>query len=115
MHHGPMARKRGLRFLARDGRELTVRDAEGEKHRATLEKLENLEKAEKVEKLEQADRTEAFGAHEDGAFAFGYCKSCDWTGPARRARDKARKDALEHQDDCPGKGKIRIGVAEDDD
>ena len=106
MHHGPMARKRGLRFLARDGHELTVRDAEGEKHRATIAKLEKLEKLEKIE---------AFGAHEDGAFAFGYCKSCDWTGPARRARDKARKDAFEHQDDCPGKGKIRIGVAEDDD
>jgi hypothetical protein len=91
-----MARKRGLRFLARDGRELTVRDEEGEEHRATLRKVE------------------AFGAHEDGAFAFGYCKSCDWTGPARRARDKARKDALVHQDDCTGKGRIRIGVSEDD-
>ena len=109
MHHGPMARKRGLRFLARDGRELTVRDAEGEKHRATLEKLEKLERG------DWAEQAEAFGAHEDGAFAFGYCKSCDWTGPARRARDKARKDAVEHQDDCPGKGKIRIGVAEDGD
>ncbi len=103
MHHGPMARKRGLRFLARDGHELTVRDAEGEKYRAT------------IEKVVKAEKVEAFGAHEDGAFAFGYCKSCDWTGPARRARDKARKDAREHQDDCPGKGKIRIGVTEDDD
>lgn len=84
------------RFFKRSGHELTVKDSEGGKHRAILEPLD-----------QQSTR-------DDGAFAFGYCKSCDWTGPARRARDKARKDALAHQDDCPSKGKIRIGRSEND-
>jgi hypothetical protein len=97
-----MAKPAGLRFLRRKGHDLTVRDADGDKHRATLERLERAEKA--VED----------GTHEDGAFSFGYCKSCDWTGPARRARDKARKDAVSHQADCDGKGKIRIGVKDPD-
>ncbi|GAB2761510.1 hypothetical protein UB45_03030 [Terrabacter sp. 28] len=83
-----------LRFLRRKGHDLTVRDAEGDKHRATLEKLAKSDD----------------GTQEDGAFSFGYCKSCDWTGPARRAREKARKDAEAHQTECDGKGKIRIGV-----
>ena len=86
----------GPRFFKRDGRDLTVKDSDGGKHRAVLEPV---------------DRS---GTHDDGAFAFGYCKSCDWTGPARRARGKARKDALAHQDDCPRKGRIRIGVSDDD-
>ena len=88
-----------LRFLRRDGHDLTVRDAEGDKHRATLEKLA---------------KAHDDGTQEDGAFSFGYCKSCDWTGPARRAREKARKDAVSHQSECGGKGKIRIGVREHD-
>ena len=87
---------RGLRFFKRRGDDLTVKDVGGQKHRATLE------------------RVDRHGTHEDGAFSFGYCKSCDWTGPARRARDKARKDAITHQDDCPSKGKVRIGVSDDD-
>ena len=56
------------------GHDLTVKDSDGVKHRATLHPVDQ------------------HGTHEDGAFAFGYCKSCDWTGPARRARNKARKD-----------------------
>ncbi|MDF2259304.1 hypothetical protein [Streptantibioticus ferralitis] len=32
---------------------------------------------------------------ERGAFAMGRC-SCGWTGPARRARDSARRDAALH-------------------
>ncbi|MFC3805904.1 hypothetical protein [Terrabacter sp. MAHUQ-38] len=87
---------RGPRFLKRRGRDLTVKDGGGRKHQATLEPVDQ------------------HGTQDDGAFAFGYCKSCDWTGPARRARDKARKDAVAHQDDCPSKGKVRIGVSEDD-
>ena len=90
----------GLRFLRRKGHDLTVRDSEGDKHRATLRRIEHLKQS--------GDD----GTQEDGAFSFGYCKSCDWTGPARRARDKARKDAVAHQRDCEGKGKIRIGVSD---
>jgi hypothetical protein len=86
---------RGLRFFKRKGHDLTVKDSGGRRHHATLEPVDQ------------------HGTHDDGAFAFGYCKSCDWTGPARRARDKARKDAVSHQDECPSKGKIRIGVSED--
>jgi len=86
----------GPRFLKRRGHDLTVKDSDGVKHRATLHPVDQ------------------HGTHEDGAFAFGYCKSCDWTGPARRARNKARKDADAHQDECPSKGKIRIGVSDDD-
>lgn len=84
------------RFFKRSGHALTVKDSEGRKHHATLEAVDH------------------HGTRDDGAFALGYCKSCDWTGPARRARDKARRDALAHQDECPSKGKIRIGMSEND-
>jgi hypothetical protein len=96
----------GLRFLRRKGHDLTVRDIEGDKHRATLVRLERLERT------DGAAPAGEDGTHEDGAFSFGYCKSCDWTGPARRAREKARKDAVAHQGACDGKGKIRIGVTD---
>lgn len=87
---------RGPRFFKRRGDELTVKDAEGKKHHATLERVD-------------ADTTQ-----EDGSFVLGYCKSCDWTGPARRAREKARRDALTHAEECPSKGKVRLGVSEND-
>jgi hypothetical protein len=91
----------GPRFFKRRGRDLTVKDSEGVKHHAVLERVE--------------EEPHHPMTHDDGAFAFGYCKSCDWTGPARRARDKARKDAVAHMNQCPeGSGKIRIGVSEDD-
>jgi hypothetical protein len=91
----------GPRFFKRRGRELTVKDSEGVKHHAQLERVD--------------DAGRQPFTQDDGAFAFGYCKSCDWTGPARRARDKARRDALAHMDECPeGTGKIRIGISEDD-
>jgi hypothetical protein len=94
---GAMAKSGGgPRFFRRRGDELTVKDGEGHKHQATLERVD-------------ADTTQ-----EDGSFVLGYCKSCDWTGPARRARDKARKDALAHADECPSKGKVRLGVSEED-
>ncbi|WUH96092.1 hypothetical protein OG900_18080 [Streptomyces sp. NBC_00433] len=32
---------------------------------------------------------------ENGSFAGARC-SCGWKGPARRARDRARRDAREH-------------------
>nr|WP_037911876.1 hypothetical protein [Actinacidiphila yeochonensis] len=35
---------------------------------------------------------------ERGAFASARC-SCGWRGPARRARDRARRDAHEHAPD----------------
>ena len=92
-----MAKSRGgPRFFKRRGDELTVKDGDGNKHHATLERVD-------------ADTTQ-----EDGSFVLGYCKSCDWTGPARRARDKARKDALAHADGCPSKGQVRLGVSDDE-
>jgi hypothetical protein len=95
--HGLMPKSGGgPRFLKRRGDELTVKDAGGNKHHATLERVD-------------ADST-----HEDGSFVLGYCKSCDWTGPARRAREKARKDALAHAEECASKGKVRLGVSEND-
>jgi hypothetical protein len=89
-------RDTGPRFFKRRGHDLTVKDGDGVKHHATLESVDR------------------HGTQDAGAFAFGYCKSCDWTGPARRARDKARKDAVAHEDECTSKGKIRIGVSGDD-
>ena len=84
------------RFLQRRGQDLTVKDSDGEEHHATLEPID------------------LHGTQDTGAFALGYCKSCDWTGPARRAREKARKDAIAHQDDCPSNGNIRIGLSDED-
>lgn len=40
-----------------------------------------------------------------GSFTFGLCKSCDWRGPGRRSREKARDDVSHHHDKCAGKGK----------
>ncbi|MET7639705.1 hypothetical protein [Streptomyces sp. NPDC005438] len=34
--------------------------------------------------------------HEQGSFSLARC-TCGWHGPARRARDRARADALEHR------------------
>ncbi|RKT79019.1 hypothetical protein DFJ68_2474 [Terracoccus luteus] len=98
-----MAKPRAIpRFLTRRGHDLTVEDERGRRHQVTIEKVD----------AEPDDGVRV--TKDDGAFAFGYCKSCDWTGPARRAREKARKDATAHQDDCPKKGKVRIGVSDDD-
>ncbi len=85
---------RGPRFLSRKGDKLKLTDAKGHKHTAHVVDLDE-------------DLTK-----EQGSFTFGYCKSCDWTGRARRARDKARSDAREHRKDCDGKGKIMIGVTD---
>ncbi|WP_211206469.1 hypothetical protein [Demetria terragena] len=49
---------------------------------------------------------------EKGSFAYGYCKKCDWEGTGRRARDKARRDALEHTELCSGKHKPRIATTD---
>ncbi|MEO7060360.1 MAG: hypothetical protein ABI083_11610 [Lapillicoccus sp.] len=35
---------------------------------------------------------------ERGAFAHGRCRGCDWVGPGRRARERARADAERHLD-----------------
>ncbi|GGB43374.1 hypothetical protein GCM10011492_37940 [Flexivirga endophytica] len=82
------------RFRARKGNTLKVADSHGHKTTTPLVPLED-----------ELTR-------EDGSFAFGYCKSCDWTGRARRSRDKARGDAREHRADCTGKGKVMLGVTD---
>ena len=87
---------RMLRFLKRSGHDVTVADDDGKKHHATLTRVE-----------------ESVDVREDGSFTFGYCKSCNWVGSARRARGKARRDAVAHLPECPGAGKVRIGVSED--
>ncbi|GAA2130701.1 hypothetical protein [Streptomyces synnematoformans] len=38
---------------------------------------------------------------EQGAFAYARC-SCGWIGPARRARSRARADAVAHAPDGTG-------------
>ncbi len=91
--------KRRLRFLRRSGHDVTIADDLGQTHRATLTRVEEVE--------------ESVSVREDGSFTFGYCKSCNWVGSARRARSKARQDAIAHLDDCPGKAKVRIGVSEE--
>lgn len=80
------------RFLKRKGDQLKVVDGHGDKHTTHLVHLD--------EELTK----------EDGSFAFGYCKSCDWTGRARRSREKARDDARHHRAECDGKGKIMLGA-----
>ena len=85
-----------LEFLKRSGHDVTIADNVGQTHHATLTRIE-----------------ESVSVRDDGSFTFGYCKSCNWAGPARRARGKARKDAMAHLPECPGKGKVRIGVSED--
>lgn len=82
------------RFLKRKGDELKVADAKGHTTKTELVPLDE-------------DLT-----REAGSFAFGYCKSCDWTGRARRSRDKARDDARHHRSECDGKGKVMLGVTD---
>lgn len=41
------------------------------------------------------------GLEERGAFAFGSCDRCGWRGPARRSRERARKDLGRHIQDKP--------------
>ena len=92
----PGVPKPKLRFLTRKGRDLTLADDTGHEHRATLSRVEA-----------------SASVRENGSFVFGYCKSCDWVGPARRARAKAGRDALGHEPNCEGRGKVRIGVTGD--
>ena len=84
-----------FRFLKRKGHHLTLTDEEGLRHRATLTQVEK-----------------SVSVREDGSFTFGFCKSCNWVGPARRARGKARRDAEAHLPDCSGSGKVRIAVSD---
>lgn len=83
-----------LQFLKRKGHNLTLTDEAGQKHRATITQVDQ----------------DAVAVREEGSFTFGYCKSCNWVGPARRARGKARRDVEGHLPECTGNGKVRIGV-----
>jgi hypothetical protein len=85
-----------LRFLKRSGHDVTIADDGGQTHHAILMGIE-----------------ESVSVRDDGSFTFGYCKSCNWVGSARRSRGKARRDAIAHLPECPGEGKVRIGVSED--
>ncbi|WP_446666280.1 DUF6349 family protein [Flexivirga sp. B27] len=81
-------------FRGRKGNTLKVADSHGRTSTTPLVRLED-------------EPTK-----ENGSFAFGYCKSCDWTGRARRSRDKAREDARDHRAGCSGKGKVRLGATD---
>ena len=85
-----------LEFLKRTGHDVTIADNVGQTHPATLTRIE-----------------ESVSVREGGSFTFGYCKSCNWTGSARRSRGNARSDAIAHLPECPGRGKVRIGLSED--
>jgi hypothetical protein len=91
---GKNKESRRPRFRARKGNVLKVADSHGHRTTTPLVPLE--------EELTK----------EDGSFAFGYCKSCDWTGRARRSRDKARQDASVHRTECDGKGKVMLGATD---
>jgi hypothetical protein len=44
------------------------------------------------------------GTEERGSFTFGTCHGCGWTGPGRRARAVAARDAAGHLEaGCPGR------------
>ena len=86
-----------LEFLKRKGHDLTLTDEDGQKRRATISSVDD-------------DRV---ATREEGSFTFGYCKSCNWVGPARGARGKARRDAEAHLPDCASSGKVRIGVTKE--
>ncbi len=43
-----------------------------------------------------------------GSFTFGLCTSCDWRGPGRRSRQKARDDVAGHIKHCKGKGEAVV-------
>lgn len=95
LHHLAVVKdkeSRRPRFRGRKGNTLEVSDSHGHRTTTPLVPLED-------------EPTK-----EEGNFAFGYCKSCDWTGRARRSRDKARRDAREHRGDCSGKGKVMLGA-----
>ena len=86
-----------LEFLKRKGHDLTLTDEDGQKRRATISSVGD----------------DPVVTREEGSFTFGYCKSCNWVGPARRARGKARRDAEAHLPDCARSGKVRIGVTKE--
>lgn len=83
-------------FLKRKGHDLTLTDDAGQRHRATITPV--------------TDEGAGVATREEGSFTFGYCKSCNWVGPARRARGKAARDADDHLTACPGNAKVRIGT-----
>ncbi|KNX38237.1 hypothetical protein [Luteipulveratus halotolerans] len=77
--------------------------------RAQLKELSHKEIKAEVPREEPDDD----GTHEKGSFAYGYCKTCDWQGHARRSRDKARRDALEHKLTCKGKHPVRMATTDE--
>lgn len=79
-----------------------------EKIREQLKGLSHKELKAAVPREEPVDH----GTKEKGSFTYGYCKSCGWEGGGRRARDKARRDALEHSAFCAKKGKIRVATSD---
>jgi hypothetical protein len=57
----------------------------------------------------EAPATTPEGVDERGAFAYAACPECDWRGPGRRSRDRARKDLRHHIAASDG----HIALAED--
>ncbi|WP_218917371.1 hypothetical protein [Luteipulveratus mongoliensis] len=83
------------------------------KRKKLHEQLKRLSHQEIKAKVPLEEPEEDHHIREHGSFTYGYCKSCDWQGRARRARDKARRDALEHKLTCEGKHKIRVATTDE--
>ncbi|REF32238.1 hypothetical protein [Calidifontibacter indicus] len=47
-----------------------------------------------------------------GSFTFGLCTVCDWRGPGRRSREKARDDVKAHRAKHPEHGKPVVAAGE---
>ena len=88
-------RTAGPRFFKRRGQDMTVKDSEG------------------VSTMRLCSRSTARDSGHRG-FRPRVLQELRLDGPARRAREKARKDAIAHQDDCPSNGNIRIGLTDKD-
>lgn len=68
------------------------------KSRKSLLKLrkKDLEKRGITPTVDEIVFSDTPGIIDDGNFSHGICHVCDWRGPGRRAREKARRDAADH-------------------
>ncbi|YAL82894.1 hypothetical protein ACMYYO_13370 [Dermacoccaceae bacterium W4C1] len=78
------------------------------------ERLKRLDHKQLKKQVPRDEESAPLGdSYDKGSFTYGYCKSCEWVGSARRARDKARRDALEHVELCSGKHKPRVATLDE--
>lgn len=82
------------------------------KRKKVRERLKSMSVKELKAQVPREEPQQPGDMREKGSFAYGYCKTCDWQGSGRRAREKARRDALEHAELCSGKHKPRIATTD---